>query len=1815
VPAISPIPSFGLTNDQAQLGALSASAGVPLLGSPTAFGTSFTPSNDSYLRTMAFLSDQTGGAVSAENDPKTWTPSEAVQQTDNALARIAQVNPELAQTLAAARGRGQPDSGGGFWGTLKEGLGTVLHVTGMDRVFEVLGRTSHIVPEVIHDWGKESVWSNVGQALLGRSTVSWDDVLADKWGLERSPFTAALGFVLDVGTDPLTYATFGAGGVAREAVGSVIAKAATVDLLERGAVKGSGELVEQIASWAGRKLSYDELAGVIMKTGDVGSFAAEKASGSIISKLKGAFQGIHPDALPGVFNTGNNELTSTALREILGMSDSAFRQGTTGGFKNLSEELATKFGIDRGNVENILKGWVSRGTGLLPGAEGRGLYQAGKASAAALGGIRMRLSVPVLGLRLAGARVLPSFLPSLDFGIGRRFFAGISGELRLEKMVATGGATTQDLKAFWEGGYSGLQAFDYGVAKDMAHGLYKHGGSSFFSLSENVGRLTAHLSPHAAVLRGGGLPAKYAADFDRVAKHIEEQLHEQAGTIIRRLPDGTTTTLNSTASLRFITDTLGSAPDREVLANNLDRFQSLLPKEAGYGPAADYFDNLPFIDSRVADDRAEALRLETYFRGLGPDGLEAAHAYRQVIHNGVDLESQNGLLSHIEDAPFQWRDELRTEDALAATDGAADEFKGVTLRSVDDGLSGDVIDAESLRDVNGFGTPVRGVQLKLTRNPIAHTAEFGAPDPVEELVGAGARLNDVRAQLLELDRPGSLATDAERQSAAERVRAAASDVDGMTRQSTDHVVMARNPYRRNLRTGKAAGVEATQPVDFIAELQAQYQPILDQIDGAITELKNIPDPDVAKIVKELSEHQEKMSDIIARELRVRGHDSLIDETDQGTFVTILQSNDGSIPVSRLNPNAPWATRRQGSLARAATDEALAAIRHSKVRDLPGGSNMRLEQAIRETANLPREQAEEAIRERLARDGIELRPGQSILERDPFKALDKQSRTTVQRIKRQLTGQAARRLESLGFGGSVWNGGAVGVSKFKAIVNENADLETLKQLGPDVAAASERVSLLTTRKAALLSEQADVASRQLAAEYERVNSQLEGVRKLIVQSTDETAHELEPKAQRLLNDVNDDQSIFDTLSAEGKAQDLGNGVFRSEKNFRTGDSEIRYWGVEEGRVKAVREVSVKADARPARGAVGAWSAPGTKGWGSKLETAHWSEAGVYDASDPFAEAADMIQAGYAPGTRHLSKAGAALNDSQVRRLAEDVRSKVPGRIAADSRELEANNIELTNAINEVNRLKARLTTQAADARPALVPVQGAMNMTGMERLEGVPGFEDMAMPTYMAQEFRHAIQGFGTLEGFHAEFRKLNAWWKTQVTWMWPGFHIRNAYGGMFNNMLGGVGMADYRWAGRVRRAASEYAHGDARRWADRTLVSGGDGDIIKALRESGTLSMYGRDVEDLTYGDFATMTTGLGLTASNGRAFAEPRLIVSEAERGGRGTLERLPLTRQYVAAAKGAGTLTENMLRTAAFARGLRAHGTIPEARLFTMMRHGDYADLTDFEFNVVRDVVPFYKWMRTNIPFQIHQLLESPGKLLAVQKAQQAVFAARGLDYNEEKYKMPAWMGQSFVIPTTTKGDAFNAVMLDLPMSDLFMSTREFVSSALPMVRPMLESYVYHQSTFTGAPIEGKPVPLSPFFDIPGIRDLLAATGLAQKGAEGKLYMSDTNQNMLGLIPPFARFKDWMFADPKRTKLRMQSFVSAGLGITLRPVDQQAMANEELNFYYSQVLPAMEHLKAMGYPLPTTDDIKGMFGSTDTVLSSLGIEPSPLREVEEAA
>ena len=53
--------------------------------------------------------------------------------------------------------------------------------------------------------------------------------------------------------------------------------------------------------------------------------------------------------------------------------------------------------------------------------------------------------------------------------------------------------------------------------------------------------------------------------------------------------------------------------------------------------------------------------------------------------------------------------------------------------------------------------------------------------------------------------------------------------------------------------------------------------------------------------------------------------------------------------------------------------------------------------------------------------------------------------------------------------------------------------------------------------------------------------------------------------------------------------------------------------------------------------------------------------------------------------------------------------------------------------------------------------------------------------------------------------------------------------------------------------------------------------------------------------------------------------------------------------------------------------------------------------------------------------------------------------------------------------------------------------------------------------------------------------------------------------------------------------------------------MTSAELDFYYSTVQPEMDHLREMGYPLPTVAQLDQTFGDVNQALALQGIVPRP--------
>lgn len=479
---------------------------------------------------------------------------------------------------------------------------------------------------------------------------------------------------------------------------------------------------------------------------------------------------------------------------------------------------------------------------------------------------------------------------------------------------------------------------------------------------------------------------------------------------------------------------------------------------------------------------------------------------------------------------------------------------------------------------------------------------------------------------------------------------------------------------------------------------------------------------------------------------------------------------------------------------------------------------------------------------------------------------------------------------------------------------------------------------------------------------------------------------------------------------------------------------------------------------------------------------------------------------------------------------------------------------------------------AKLRPAIVSGKELGGHQYMREVS-IPGLQGTWWHPYIAQELESQLYG-KPITSFRNAWREfvLNPW-KKWATYRNPGFHVRNFFGIWFNNFLGGVMTSHYHFASRVMSAR------DGGKWGTKLLKP-------DDFRELGLNNIPGlAELEGkMTYGDMANLLTDTGITRGSAAAvelvqggFTEKQRIASKAAVPARWADQHLRRLSSTI----------EDFGRVAAWARGMQmTPGDLYGARSFVMMRHGDYGDLTDTE-NFIRDIVPFYKWMRTNVPYQIRMLATNPGYMTGVMKLQKSIFDVAGLDAAAYQRAMPDWMKGSVSIPLPGARGAdtpVNMIGFDLPFMDLYKGAREYASSFLPGILPLLESMVTKQVTFSGKALTGKMVPLGGIFQLPGIKQAVAALPFAQMGPDGQVYLPDMMENVLTGIPIYGRFRNWLTGDPARVEKRWGALTSFMLGMPIRQVD---LTQEEQLFYFDVLVPTLQSYQSMGVVFPTKDQL----------------------------
>lgn len=146
------------------------------------------------------------------------------------------------------------------------------------------------------------------------------------------------------------------------------------------------------------------------------------------------------------------------------------------------------------------------------------------------------------------------------------------------------------------------------------------------------------------------------------------------------------------------------------------------------------------------------------------------------------------------------------------------------------------------------------------------------------------------------------------------------------------------------------------------------------------------------------------------------------------------------------------------------------------------------------------------------------------------------------------------------------------------------------------------------------------------------------------------------------------------------------------------------------------------------------------------------------------------------------------------------------------------------------------------------------------------------------------------------------------------------------------------------------------------------------------------------------------------------------------------------------------------------------------------DYGDLTPAERNGMKRVVPFYTWMRKNIPVQLETLALQPGKVNAIPKFMKFLNTATGQSGQDPNFLglnlTPLWLRQMASVRVAGEGQGRNGVYWEpsvIPFTDIGQYTeggpQGIISTLLgttsPFIRTPIE-YATGRSLQTGGPLQ---------------------------------------------------------------------------------------------------------------------------------------------------
>jgi hypothetical protein len=344
---------------------------------------------------------------------------------------------------------------------------------------------------------------------------------------------------------------------------------------------------------------------------------------------------------------------------------------------------------------------------------------------------------------------------------------------------------------------------------------------------------------------------------------------------------------------------------------------------------------------------------------------------------------------------------------------------------------------------------------------------------------------------------------------------------------------------------------------------------------------------------------------------------------------------------------------------------------------------------------------------------------------------------------------------------------------------------------------------------------------------------------------------------------------------------------------------------------------------------------------------------------------------------------------------------------------------------------------------------------------------------MVDNFLGSIATDENIENIWKNFDRLNNVFKASVTSIWPAFHGRNAISNVFLHFLDigvhSLNPANHALVANIMVREKRYSN----------LVTKADlgdldaqNELLKMQNETVFSDKYNynwtwgelrRNIRDHVVA-FNPNITGLVDWSRTPKEMAEQisRNLKQETTSGKIKKFGRHmnPLSQDFslYGVGRGIGSAVEDHARLMDFIVNLRKTGDVGLSSVRTKQFLFDYANLTRFEKEFMRRVIPFYTFMRKNTELQVRTLFKTPGRISGEIRAVQSIGDMLGQEQlsDEDLAKLPPWMRDRALIPLSKRGSILEVITgLETPIESFFTITKpnELLASVSPYVRVPVE------------------------------------------------------------------------------------------------------------------------------------------------------------------